>query len=142
MTLYWNQIHLLYLYHCGLGLLWLHAPCNLEKHKETQKCVKKIIQPLIENRLVMRLYLTTLGSVFDFFFGLNFLSLTSWNKILKSILGISIHINIKMSRNIACSMQSYGYWFMINKSKKKTQTNEKFIKQSCFVQDDENGYMY
>lgn len=68
MTLYWNRIHLLYFYHCGLGLLWLHALCNLEKHKGTQKCVKKIIQPLIENRLVMRLYLTTLGSVFDFIF--------------------------------------------------------------------------
>lgn len=69
MTLYWNRIHLLYLYHCGLGLLWLHALCNLEKHKETQKWVKKkIIQPLIENRLVMRRNLTTLGSVFDFIF--------------------------------------------------------------------------
>lgn len=32
---------------------------------------------------------------------------------------------------------------MKNKSKKnKQQTIEKFIKQSCFVQDDENGYMY
>lgn len=31
---------------------------------------------------------------------------------------------------------------MINKSEKKQQTIEKFIKQSCFVQDDENGYMY
>lgn len=27
-------------YTCGLGLLWLHALCNLEKQKETQKCVK------------------------------------------------------------------------------------------------------
>lgn len=74
MTLYWNRIHLLYLYHCGLGLLWLHALCNLEKHKETQKCVKKIIQPLIENRLVIRRNLTTLGSVFDFIFWSSFSS--------------------------------------------------------------------